>query len=111
MISGNDRDEHISNFLSSVIKNTDVHTPASQDLFNSLLVDTKAAGHILTDEEKFTTFDKSFETLRRYIELANGRRMSTLVVEILKFSCNMRRLLLEIIYYKTMCTSQLSSRT
>jgi len=50
----------------------------SLDGVDSLLVDTGATTHIITDESKFCSFDDSFVPDKHYIELADGSRVSSL---------------------------------
>lgn len=48
------------------------------DSMNSLLVDTGATTHIITDKSKFCSFDNSFVPDKHSIELADGSRVSNL---------------------------------
>lgn len=45
----------------------------------NLLVDCGATSHIITDKDKFITFDKYFDPSSHYIELADGSRSNNLV--------------------------------
>jgi hypothetical protein len=48
------------------------------DCVNSLLVDTGATTHIVTDRAKFTEFQEGFDPDRHFIELADGSRANSL---------------------------------
>ena len=43
---------------------------------SDLLVDCGATAHILNDESKFSSFDKTFRSEKHFTELANGERVN-----------------------------------
>ena len=49
-----------------------------ESVCDSLLVDTGATSHIVSDESTFTSVDKSFEPKNHYIELADGSQSNEL---------------------------------
>ena len=48
----------------------------SVTMINSLLVDTGASTHIITNKDRFTSFDANFDPKLHTIELADGRRVN-----------------------------------
>ncbi|XP_028291069.1 uncharacterized protein LOC114478151 [Gouania willdenowi] len=60
---------------------------ASQDLLpdniklNGIMVDCGATSHIITDEEQFTQFDKTFDPNKHFMELADGSKMNNVALK------------------------------
>ena len=50
------------------------------DSARSLLVDCGATAHIITDKEKFSSFEKNFDPSKHFIELADGNRSNNIVL-------------------------------
>ncbi|XP_074649045.1 uncharacterized protein LOC141904358 [Tubulanus polymorphus] len=58
-----------------------VDSASSVHNVNSLLVDCGATSHIINDESKFVSFDKSFNADDHFIELADGSRMKNVALK------------------------------
>ena len=71
-----DNDDNSSDhtFVFKVSKQSDICDPT-----DSLLVDTGATAHIVTNKSKFVSFDQSFVPDNHFIELADGMRTSGIV--------------------------------
>ncbi|XP_060907353.1 uncharacterized protein LOC132984488 [Labrus mixtus] len=46
-----------------------------------LMVDCGATSHIITEKDKFTTFDESFNPMKHYMELADGSRANNVALK------------------------------
>ncbi|XP_077355455.1 uncharacterized protein LOC144003264 isoform X1 [Festucalex cinctus] len=48
---------------------------------NGLMVDCGATSHIINEEDKFTTFDETFNPAKHYMELADGKRQNNVALK------------------------------
>lgn len=69
----NDRDHSFTFMLDHVTQHT------SRSLPQSLLIDSGASTHILTDKNLFKSFKKDFGVERHVIELANGEKINSVI--------------------------------
>ena len=63
------------------LKEDEISSDEKLDKFNSLLVDTGATAHIVTDLSKFNHFDATFKPEHHYIELADGTRANNVALK------------------------------